>query len=352
MKSLSKTVLVTGGAGFIGSHFVERLVSAGHRVINFDLLTYAGFPDNNRSVADCQNYAFVHGDIRDHKLVTEILTQHQPDVVFNIAAETHVDRSIDDATAFIETNVTGVYRLLDAVLSYWKKLGAEDRAKFKFVQMSTDEVYGSVADGMFTEDSNYAPNSPYAASKAAGDHMVRAFGVTFDLPVIIVHASNTYGPRQYPEKLIPHMILSAQAGRRLPVYGAGLNVRDWLYVGDLARGLECVVDAGECGQVYNFAGGHELSNIETVTMLCGEMDRLMPVPQPYRGLIEFVQDRPGHDARYAMASEKSLKAFGWRPETLFPAGLSATVRWYLDNATWSQAVLGRGYETKRIGLGN
>jgi len=343
--------LITGGAGFIGSHLVERLVEAGYGVVNLDLLTYAGNPANLSTLDGNARHVFVRGDIGDRSLVRSLLAKHQPQVVFNLAAESHVDRSIDRADPFIETNMTGVYRLLEVTLAYWRGLDAERQRTFRYIQMSTDEVYGSIADGVFTEESNYTPNSPYAASKAAGDHLTRAFGATYGLPVCIVHASNTYGPRQYPEKLIPHMIISALAGRPLPVYGEGMNVRDWLHVGDLVRGLEQVVAEAQPGEVYNFAGGEEWKNIDTVRALCGHLDRHAPAAKSHAERIAFVTDRPGHDLRYAMASDKVRRLFGWRPEVRFADGLPLTVSWYLDNRNWWRNVLDRGYEPVRVGTG-
>jgi dTDP-glucose 4,6-dehydratase len=271
-------------------------------------------------------------------------------VVFNIAAESHVDRSIDDASAFLSTNVVGVHALLDTCNAYWRKFDPTGKHGFHFIQMSTDEVYGSIAEGAFTEDSNYAPNSPYAASKAAGDHFVRSYGVTYGLPVVIVHASNTYGPRQFPEKLIPHMVICAIEGKALPVYGQGANVRDWMYVLDLARGLQMVVERGLPGQIYNFAGCDECANLETVRRLCGHLDLLAPAARPYSEQIHFVTDRPGHDLRYAMAIDKVERELGWSPQMKFADGLLATIRWYLDNRPWWQAIRQRGYGATRIGL--
>ncbi len=349
MKS-EHTVLLTGGAGFIGSHVVERLIIAGHRVINLDALTYAGSLENLAAVEGHDRYIFVNADICDRRTVSSLLAKYKPDVLFNLAAESHVDRSIEDASAFIETNVTGVYRLLESSLGYWRELGQGARDKFRFIQMSTDEVYGSIAEGLFTEESNYAPNSPYAASKASGDHMVRAFGTTYGLPVILVHASNTYGPRQYPEKLIPHMIISALRGQPLPVYGDGRNVRDWMHVGDLANGLIKVVEQGHPGEVYNFAGREEWANIDTVRSLCEHLDRLAPASQSHDSRISYVTDRPGHDQRYAMAVDRVYRAFGWRPQTRFSEGLPGTIAWYLKNRFWWEAILAHGYAGKRIGL--
>lgn len=346
-----KTILLTGGCGFIGSHLVERLVGGGYRVINLDALTYAGDVANVSSVAKADGYVFVHGDIGDSTLVQQVLSEHQPDVVFNLAAESHVDRSIDDAQPFLQTNVMSVYALLAQCLVYWRNASSKVQSEFLFVQMSTDEVYGSIDTGMFTEQSNYAPNSPYAASKAAGDHLVRSFRVTHGLPTAIVHASNTYGPRQFPEKLIPHMISNALAGQPLPVYGRGAQIRDWLYADDLAAGLEQVVKDGEDGGVYNFSGGDERQNIDTVTHLCGLLDELAPGPAAHSNTIAYVEDRPGHDMRYAMSNAYVGKRFGWTPATSFTEGLRATVTWYLDNRDWTKRIAAKGYDLKRIGTG-
>jgi dTDP-glucose 4,6-dehydratase len=345
------TVLITGGAGFIGSHLVERLALSGWRVINLDLLTYAGNPQNLVAVSGCANHVFIEGDIADRKLVSELFAAYRPQVVFNLAAESHVDRSIEDAQDFIHTNVDGVYRLLESSLSYYRSPGLNGRERFRFIQMSTDEVYGSIAEGSFTEASNYQPNSPYAATKAAGDHLVRAYNVTFGLPTIIVHASNTYGPRQYPEKLIPHMILSAIAGKPLPVYGRGENVRDWMYVGDLVNGLERVVRRGQPGKVYNFSGCDERRNLDTVRSICRALDRVRPTSGGYESQIDFVQDRPGHDLRYAMSASGVREALDWMPRTSFEEGLDETLSWYLGNEAWLRSVEQRGYRVARVGAG-
>jgi dTDP-glucose 4,6-dehydratase len=344
-----KTVLVTGGCGFIGSHFVERLIGEGFRVLNLDALTYAGDEINVRSVATHPNYRFVKGDIGDRELVADILNTHRPSVVFNLAAESHVDRSIDDAAPFLNTNIIAVHSLLEACLAYWRRLDDPLKAAFLFVQMSTDEVYGSINEGVFTEESNYAPNSPYAASKAAGDHLTRSYRVTFGLPTAIVHASNTYGPRQFPEKLIPHMISSALAGKSLPVYGQGRQVRDWMFVGDIAGGLEQVVRHGRAGGVYNFAGSQERENIKAVNAICELLDGLVPRKRPYAEAIQYVTDRPGHDLRYAMSHALVENLLGWKPQTGFERGLEATVRWYLENEAWISHIKARGYAGERLG---
>jgi dTDP-glucose 4,6-dehydratase len=350
MANCAPTILVTGGAGFIGSHFVERLMSSGYSVVNLDLLTYAGNLNNLADVSDSDRHKFVHGNIGDQDLVLDLLTEHRPMAVFNLAAESHVDRSIDDGTNFIDTNIAAVYRLLRATLAYWQGLRSDEQEAFRFIQMSTDETFGSILEGEFTEESPYSPNSPYAASKAAGDHLVRAFRVTYALPTLIVRASNTYGPRQFPEKLIPHAVICALNGRPLPVYGKGANIRDWMYVGDLVQGLVHLVTRGMVGESYNFSGSNTWRNIDTVMRICGYLNER--VPRTYRAALTFVDDRPGHDFRYAMSSEKVRRLFGWTPTTSFEEGLTSTIDWYLDNRDWWQAILERGYSGSRIGLGN
>jgi dTDP-glucose 4,6-dehydratase len=343
------TLLVTGGAGFIGAHLVERLVLFGHQVVDLDLLTYAGNLENLAGIAGDRRHMFVQGDICDRRLVRKLFSEHSPTTIVNFAAETHVDRSIDAAERFIETNVRGVLVLLEEALAHWRALKGDRRRRFRFIQISTDEVYGSISEGLFTEQSNYAPNSPYAASKAAGDHLVRAFGMTYGLPTVLVHASNTYGPRQYPEKLVPHMILSGIRGQPLPVYGEGKNVRDWLFVGDLIEGLLRVLARGLAGEVYNLAGGNERKNIDTVTSVCAHLDRLRPAGAAHATRVAFVKDRPGHDFRYAMSNEKAIRALGWVPRVSFEDGIAQTVSWYVANLGWCESVLRRGYDCARIG---
>jgi dTDP-glucose 4,6-dehydratase len=347
----AKTILVTGGLGFIGSHLVECLIGSGYHVINLDLQTYAGNPENLTNVGHPERYKFIHGNIGDRALVLNLLAEHRPSVVFNLAAESHVDRSIEDGTDFISTNVVALHQLLGATLTYWQTLSKSDKISFRFIQMSTDEVYGSIAEGEFTENSSYAPNSPYAASKAAGDHLVRAFNVTYGLPTLIARASNTYGPRQYPEKLIPHTIASALNKNPLPVYGHGENVRDWMFVSDLVRGLVCVVYRGLPGEIYNFSGGQMLKNIDTVRKICAHLDLMIPEPSTHDAAIAFVDDRPGHDFRYAMSSKKVQQIFGWQPRVEFEEGLRITINWYLANDRWWETVYERGYRGVRLGLG-
>jgi len=351
MKNVERSVLVTGGAGFIGSHLVEKLIFSGYSVINLDLLTYAGNIDNLVSVSGNDKFKMVRGDIGDYSLMLNLLVEHQPKTIFNLAAESHVDRSIDDGAAFIHTNITAVYTLLNATLTYWRHLSEVEKGSFRFIHMSTDETFGSIAEGQFTEDSAYAPNSPYAASKAAGDHLTRAFRITYGLPTLIARASNTYGARQFPEKLIPHTIISALSSLPLPVYGEGKNVRDWLYVADLVRGLIKVVEEGKKGESYNFSGGQTSTNIDTVKFICARLDDRVPRGSKYEDSISFVEDRPGHDLRYAMSSEKVDRLFGWKPEVSFHEGLNLTVDWYLENRTWWETILERGYTAGRVGLG-
>jgi dTDP-glucose 4,6-dehydratase len=349
------TILVTGGAGFIGGCFVRQLVGErAARVVNLDKLTYAGNLDSLEAVRADPLYRFERGDIGDRTDVARLLQQHRPDAVVNFAAESHVDRSIDGPRAFLDTNVVGTFELLTAVLGYWKQLDPERQGRFRFHHVSTDEVYGSLGPaGKFGETAPYAPNSPYAASKAASDHFVRAFHHTYGLPVLTTNCSNNYGPFQFPEKLIPLMILNALEGKPLPVYGDGKNVRDWLYVEDHCRAVRRVLEAGRAGEVYNIGGNCERTNLQVVEAICRTVDELRPgLPHaPCTGLITFVADRPGHDRRYAIDTAKVERELGWQPPESFDSGLRRTVRWYLDNGRWVERVTSRSYQRQRLGLG-
>ncbi|MGX9353381.1 dTDP-glucose 4,6-dehydratase (plasmid) [Shimia sp. W99] len=341
-------LLVTGGAGFIGSAVVRLAVARGYEVVNLDALTYAACLENVAPVADMPGYVFEHADIRDRAALDTVFARHQPDAVMHLAAESHVDRSIDGPGAFIETNVTGTYTLLQAARKYWDGKGRPDA--FRFHHISTDEVYGSLGEtGMFTEDTPYAPNSPYSASKAASDHLVRAWGETYGLPVLISNCSNNYGPYHFPEKLIPVVILNALAGKEIPVYGQGLNIRDWLYVEDHADALLTVLEKGRVGRSYNIGGENEARNIDLVKMICAILDRVRPANRPYSSLITFVEDRPGHDLRYAIDPSRIRQELGWRPSVTLEQGLEKTVRWYLDNESWWRALQGRDGVGKRLG---
>jgi dTDP-glucose 4,6-dehydratase len=342
-------LIVTGGAGFIGSAVVRQAVAAGHEVLNLDALTYAACLDNVASVADRANYTFLEADIRDRAAMDQAFTDHQPDAIMHLAAESHVDRSIDGPGTFIETNITGTYTLLEAARAYWVGQGKQD--SFRFHHISTDEVYGSLGDtGQFTEDTPYDPRSPYSASKAASDHLVRAWAETYGLPVVLTNCSNNYGPYHFPEKLIPVVILNALAGKPLPIYGDGSNVRDWLYVEDHADALLTVLQRGELGRSYNIGGENERSNLELVQTICAILDRLKPGPHPYADLITFVTDRPGHDARYAIDPTRIREELGWRPSVTVEEGLEKTVRWYLDNEAWWRALQDRQGVGQRLGV--
>jgi len=342
-------ILVTGGAGFIGSAVVRLAISRGHEVINLDALTYAACLDNLASVADNPGYKFEHADIRDRQAVSRILDAHQPDTIMNLAAESHVDRSIDAPGEFIETNVTGTFTLLEAARSYWAAKGKPP--EFRFHHISTDEVYGSLGpQGQFTETTPYAPNSPYSASKAASDHLVRAWNETYGLPTVITNCSNNYGPYHFPEKLIPVVILNSLAGREIPVYGTGDNIRDWLYVEDHADALLCVLDKGMTGRSYNIGGENEVSNIDLVRMICAVLDQRRPGNAPHAELIRFVVDRPGHDQRYAIDPTRIRDELGWRPSVTLPQGIELCVDWYLQNENWWRAVKNRAGVGKRLGV--
>ncbi len=342
-------ILVTGGAGFIGSAVIRRAVTAGHAVINVDALTYAACLDNVASVVDAPGYTFEHADIRDATAMATILNTHRPDAIMHLAAESHVDRSIDGPAAFIDTNITGTYVLLEAARAYWAK---SDRPEsFRFHHISTDEVFGSLGKtGFFTEDSPYQPNSPYSASKAGSDHLVRAWRETYGLPVVLTNCSNNYGPYQFPEKLIPVVILNALAGKPIPIYGAGDNIRDWLHVEDHAEALLLVLEKGELGRSYNIGGENEMTNLDLVKMLCAILDRLKPGKTPYADLITFVTDRPGHDRRYAIDPARIRNELSWRPSYTPETGLEQTVQWYLDNGEWFAALRDRSGVGARLGI--
>jgi len=338
-----KTYVVTGGAGFIGSNFVlaER-EHGGARLINLDLLTYAGNLMNLQGLKDDPDYVFVKGDIVDRNLVRDLLDKYRPCAVINFAAESHVDRSIDGPEDFIQTNVVGTFHLLEEVRRYWEALALEDKESFRFLHVSTDEVYGSLKseDPPFHERTPYAPNSPYSASKAASDHLVRAYHHTYGLPTITTNCSNNYGPRQFPEKLIPLIVLNAINGKPLPIYGDGLNVRDWLYVEDHCEALSLVLQKGTVGEMYNIGGRCEKTNLEVVHTVCNLLDEmLLDSPHaPHDSLITFVKDRPGHDRRYAIDSSKIEEELGWSPEETFETGLKKTIQWYLENPEWVESV--------------
>ncbi len=360
----NRTLLVTGGAGFIGTNFVRLAAGHGFRVINLDKVTYAGNPENLTSFPGDHAYEFVQGDIQDRALVSRLLDEHRPAGVVNFAAESHVDRSIDDPSAFVQTNVVGAFELLQATLGHWKRLEPEDASRFRFLQVSTDEVFGSLGPtGFFSEKTPYAPNSPYAASKASADHFVRAMHATYGLPTLTTSCSNNYGPYQFPEKLIPLMILNALDGRALPVYGDGQNIRDWLYVEDHCRALLDVLTRGEAGATFNIGGRSERTNIDIVRHVCLILDEWIPPRQnarltsrarpieSYAELIAFVADRPGHDRRYAIDPRAIEDALGWRAQHSFDDGIRKTVRWYLDNRAWCEKVSAGAYRRERLGLG-
>jgi len=351
-----KTILLTGGAGFIGSALVRYLINdTQHRVVNVDKLTYAGNLDSLRSVADNPRYTLAVHDICDRAAMDALLQQHQPDAIMHLAAESHVDRSIDGPGDFIQTNIVGTYTLLEAARAYWQQLPASRQARFRFHHVSTDEVYGDLAGttDLFTEQTPYAPSSPYSASKASSDHLVRAWQRTYGLPVLLSNCSNNYGPCHFPEKLIPHIILNAIHGKALPVYGDGSQVRDWLYVEDHARALYTVVSRGQVGETYNIGGLNEKRNIDVVRAICSLLDELHPQSPvtPHAELITFVADRPGHDLRYAIDASKIERELGWVPAHDFDTGLRSTVMWYLENQPWWQRVLDGDYRLQRLGDG-
>jgi dTDP-glucose 4,6-dehydratase len=343
---------VTGGAGFIGGNFVLDAVRRGVRVVNLDALTYAGNLDTLSSLDGDPNHVFVEGDIGDGALVEGLLATHRPDAVVNFAAESHVDRSIDGPAAFVQTNVVGTLALLEKTRDYWRSLDVQGRERFRFLHVSTDEVYGSLGDtGKFTETTPYAPNSPYSASKAASDHLVRAFHHTYGLPVLTTNCSNNYGPYQFPEKLIPLVIARALRGEPLPVYGDGRNVRDWLFVGDHCTAIRRVLESGRAGETYNVGGNAERENIEVVRTICRLLDAKRPLHdgRPRESLITYVTDRPGHDRRYAIDASKIERELGWTPTVTFEQGIEQTVDWYLEHQPWVDRVLDGSYRLERIG---
>ena len=348
-----RTLLITGGAGFIGGNFVHLLIEeTGLRVVNLDKLTYAGNLDTLASLGSNPRHVFVQGDIGDRALVTRLLAEYEVDGVVNFAAESHVDRSIDGPAEFVATNVVGTFNLLDCSRAYWSGLGSEGRHRFRFLHVSTDEVYGSLgATGHFTETTPYAPNSPYSASKAASDHLVRAWFHTYGLPVLTTNCSNNYGPYQFPEKLIPLVIRKAQRGEPLPIYGDGGNIRDWLFVTDHCRAILRVLEAGSPGEVYNVGGNSERTNLQVVDTLCALLDELVPDSphRPHNGLKTFVADRPGHDRRYAIDASKLKQELGWEPKETFESGMRRTVQWYLNHADWCQRVTDGSYRGERLG---
>ena len=344
-------VIVTGGAGFIGSALVRHLVLVkGYEVLNVDAVTYAGYLPSLRSVEGQPNYRFLKANICDGDAMAEAIASFRPDRVMHLAAESHVDRSITGAADFVQTNVIGTFTLLEAARDYWSKLDEAAKDKFRFLHVSTDEVYGSLGDeGLFTEDTPYDPSSPYSASKASSDHLAKAWHRTYGLPVVVSNCSNNYGPYHFPEKLIPLTILNALAGERLPVYGKGENVRDWLYVEDHARALDLIAERGRAGETYNVGGRNEQRNIDVVRRICSVLDQLTPSNRPRDELIEFVTDRPGHDARYAIDATKLEHELGWRAQENFDTGIEKTVRWYLDNDWWWRSLRER-YAGERLGL--
>ncbi len=348
-----QTILVTGGAGFIGGNFVHFLIQGTDaQIINLDKLTYAGNLDTLAPLRGNARHVFVRGDIGDPDLIQRLLSEYRVDAVVNFAAESHVDRSIDGPAAFVETNVTGTFNLLDCARKYWADLGRSGKDAFRFLHVSTDEVYGSLGPtGRFAETTAYAPNSPYSASKAASDHLVRAWYHTYGLPVLTTNCSNNYGPYQFPEKLIPLVTLKAMAGEQLPIYGDGSNVRDWLYVEDHCRAIWRVLEAGLPGEVYNVGGDSERTNLQVVDTLCGLLDELLPESphRPHGGLKTFVADRPGHDMRYAIDSRKLQSELGWEPLDSFESGMRRTVAWYMENRDWCRRVTDGSYRGERLG---
>jgi dTDP-glucose 4,6-dehydratase len=354
MRFKGSTIFVTGGAGFIGSAVVRHLLRDTHaRVVNLDKLTYAANLASLPEADGNPHYAFEKQCICDGPSLRKLFEKYQPDAVMNLAAESHVDRSIDGPGEFIQTNIVGTFTLLQEALRYWRTLSADRRDRFRFLHISTDEVFGTLGDeGLFSEETAYAPNSPYSASKASSDHLVRAWRETYELPTMVTNCSNNYGPYHFPEKLIPHMIIKGLAGESLPVYGDGRNIRDWLYVEDHAKALTLVLERGVVGETYNVGGRNERTNLHVVEKICDLLDEVAPsTTGSRRSLVSFVADRPGHDRRYAIDASKIERELGWRAEENFESGLSKTVRWYCENRKWWQAILDHGYQQARIGLG-
>jgi len=349
-----KTILVTGGAGFIGSCFIRQIISEqSMRVVNFDKLTYAGNLDSLADAREDPLNTFVQGDVTDPQSVARVFAEHQIDTIVHFAAESHVDRSIDTPTAFVQTNVVGTCTLLEAARQYWESLPAERQQTFRFLHISTDEVYGSLGpEGQFTESTPYGPNSPYSASKASADHFARAYHRTYGMPVLTTNCSNNYGPCQFPEKLLPLMILNALEGKPLPVYGDGQNIRDWIFVEDHCQGLRQVLDQGKTGEVYNLGGNAERTNLSVVESICSIVDELRPkLPhRPCSSLITFVKDRPGHDQRYSIDASKAKRELGWEPQHDFESGLRKTIEWYLNNPGWVERITSGVYRRERLGL--
>jgi len=352
---MSKTIFITGGAGFIGSALVRYLINeTDNTVINFDKLTYAGNLESLKPIEDNERYHFVQGDICDRPMVSHLFEKYQPDYIMHLAAESHVDRSIDGPGEFIETNIVGTYALLEAARSYYLNLEADKKSAFRFHHISTDEVYGDLGEtGLFTEETSYEPSSPYSASKAASDHLVRAWHRTYNLPVVVTNCSNNYGPYHFPEKLIPLVILNALEGKDLPIYGNGKQIRDWLFVEDHARALYLVVSEGKLGETYNIGGFNEKQNIDVVKTICAHLNQLVNnKPEgitDFNQLITYVADRPGHDERYAIDASKIHKELGWQPLETFESGIKKTVQWYLSNLDWSKHVQDGSYQRERLG---
>ena len=345
-------IFVTGGCGFIGSNFVIDQINRGNKILNFDKLTYAANQDNLLGINQKSNYYFINGDIQDSEKISIEINKFSPDIIINFAAESHVDRSIDGPQEFIDTNIIGTYKLLQSSLSYYNSLSLESKKIFKFIHISTDEVFGSLGEkGYFSESSPYKPSSPYSASKASSDHLVNAWHHTFNLPTIITNCSNNYGPYQFPEKLIPLIIISCLNGKDLPIYGDGLNIRDWLYVKDHCSALDSVIKNGEPGETYNIGGNEEKTNLEIVNTICSFLDKKIPLKNDlkYNNSIVFVKDRPGHDFRYAIDSSKIKNKLNWQPEYKFKDAIISTIDWYIENQSWWNKILDNKYSLNRLG---